>query len=100
MRKVLLDTDIYSECLKGKDSIIGEHYRAYLHEHHKLTITSCTAYEVLAGVHKNLPDKLSTYEAALANAEEITPTADDYRLAAESKACSCNRVSRSVTSTH
>ena len=46
MRKVILDTDILSEYLKGHDALVARHAAAYLEAHAAFTFTSVTAYEV------------------------------------------------------
>lgn len=85
MRKVILDTDLFSECIKGKDPVVHQHFQAYLSFHARLTITSWTAFEVLTGIRHRLPHRLAIYEQAISSTEEIVPEAADYRLAAEIK---------------
>lgn len=83
MRKVILDTDLFSECLKGKNAQVGERYAAYIALHQQLSITSWTVFEVLSGIHHRLPQKINFYERALQQTEEIVPTSDDCRMAAK-----------------
>jgi predicted nucleic acid-binding protein len=82
MRKVILDTDMFSECIKGRDLALGQRYQAYLLVHGRLTITSWTVYEVLRGIYHKLPQKIGFYENAILETEEILPDAEDYRVAA------------------
>jgi len=85
MRKVVLDTDLFSECIKGKNLVVHQHFQSYLAFHERLTITSWTAFEVLTGIRHRLPHRLYVYEQAIASTDEIVPEAADYRLAAEIK---------------
>lgn len=82
MRKVVLDTDLFSECIKGRDAQVAAHYKEYIRTHGCLTITSWTVFGVLSGIHRRLPQRLLYYEGILREVEEIVPTSDDYRLAA------------------
>lgn len=49
MSKVLLDTDILSEINKAKDPIVADNARRYLAEHARLTFSTVTVMEVVAG---------------------------------------------------
>ncbi|MDR3690345.1 MAG: PIN domain-containing protein [Fimbriimonas sp.] len=82
MRRVILDTDLFSECIKGKDKLVGKRHDAYVAVHGRLSITSWTVFEVLSGIHHKLPEKLGFYERLLLEADEILPNADDFRMAA------------------
>jgi predicted nucleic acid-binding protein len=47
--KVLLDTDILSEINKAKDQIVAGHARRYLAQQGRLTFSSITVMEIVAG---------------------------------------------------
>jgi len=52
MTRVLLDTDIFSEVLKGHDKNVAEKARSYFSEHRMYTISAVTIMEVVKGMHK------------------------------------------------
>ena len=52
MNKSLLDTDIFSEVLKGVDPKIVRKATAYLAAFGRYTITVLTVMEVVKGLHK------------------------------------------------
>src|ERR1019366_103118 len=52
MRKALLDTDIFSEILKGKDATVRHRATAYQAALGDLTISAITVMEVVKGLHK------------------------------------------------
>jgi tRNA(fMet)-specific endonuclease VapC len=51
MDKAILDTDILSEILKGKDRRVLDVADRYLAEHQRLTFSAITFYEVLRGLY-------------------------------------------------
>lgn len=52
MNKALLDTDIFSEFLKGHDPKVRQHAAAYRRAFGPLTISVVTAMEIIKGLHK------------------------------------------------
>ena len=87
MEKVLLDTDILSEYLKGHDRNVARHASEYAHARGRFTITSVTVHEIVFGLEvKNAAAQLQKALAWLNQNEEITPTASDYLDAAKIKA--------------
>jgi tRNA(fMet)-specific endonuclease VapC len=50
--KTLLDTDIFSELMRGKNEVVRERADAYLKRHGRLTISTVTILEVTKGLHK------------------------------------------------
>ena len=52
MERAVLDTDILSEILKQKNSVVAARAAAYLTEHRRLTVTCLTVLEVVAGWHR------------------------------------------------
>lgn len=50
MLKVLLDTDILSEYLKGHDKIVAHHAADYGRQHGIFTFTSVTVHEIVFGL--------------------------------------------------
>lgn len=49
MEKALLDTDILSEILKGKDAQVLAHASQYLAEHARFAFSAMTLYEIIRG---------------------------------------------------
>src|SRR5665213_2565869 len=87
MAKVLLDTDILSEYLKGHDRNVARRATDYAREHGVFTFTSVTVHEIVFGLQ--VKDAASQLERALAwlnQNEQVIPTAGDYVEAAVMKA--------------
>lgn len=86
MRKVILDTDILSEYLKGHDPRVAGHAAVYLGFHRIFTFSSVTAYEIAYGLDvKNAESQLRKAMEWLRRNEEVTPTSADYLSAASIK---------------
>lgn len=80
----ILDTDIFSEILKGRDANVEFRKDAYAREHGVLSFTSVTAMEILRGLHlKGASAQIARAETIFARNREVVPNAQDYRLAAE-----------------
>lgn len=81
--KVLLDTDILSEYLKGHDKTVALHAANYASQHGAFTFTSVTVHEIVFGLElKEASRQLAKVLAWLSQNEQITPTAIDYQQAA------------------
>ena len=52
MNKALLDTDVFSEFLKGRDPLVQRNAASYRRAFGPLTISVVTAMEVVKGLHK------------------------------------------------
>ncbi|MBI5764456.1 MAG: PIN domain-containing protein [Planctomycetes bacterium] len=52
MDKTLLDTDIFSEVLRGKNPNVIARATDYLAEHSRITISVVTVAEIVKGFHK------------------------------------------------
>lgn len=82
--KAILDTDILSEIGKGIDQTVLQNAANYAAEHGQLTFTSVSVFEALYGFHaKGAEQQARRFLQLIAPHEEITPTASDYRLAAQ-----------------
>jgi len=82
--KVILDTDILSEIVKAKDATVLLNADRYLDDHEQLTFTSISVFEVLFGLKSKLATRqIKDFLGAIEEHEEVTPTAQDYRLAAD-----------------
>lgn len=87
MEKVLLDTDILSEYLKGHDRNVAQKAADYAREHGVFTFTSVTVHEIVFGLEvKNAAAQLEKALAWLNQNEQITPIPGDYLAAAKIKA--------------
>jgi predicted nucleic acid-binding protein len=87
--KVILDTDILSEYLKGHNANVAARAAAYAEEHGVFAFTSVTVFEIVYGLElKGAVGQLAKALAWLGRNEEITPTAADYRSAAFIRASS------------
>jgi len=90
--KVILDTDILSEYLKGHDANVAAHAAAYAREHSDFAFTSITIFEIVYGLElKGASAQLAKVLAWLSQNEEITPIAEDYRSAASIKAAAARQ---------
>jgi tRNA(fMet)-specific endonuclease VapC len=73
MTRALLDTDILSELMKGKDLRVAERGRAYLVTHGRYTVSAVTAMEIAYGFRRvGRIDRLERFEAFL-QAHEVLP---------------------------
>jgi len=52
MVKVLIDTDILSEYLKGVDPSVAKRGKEYAKAHPRFTFTSVTVYEIVRGLEE------------------------------------------------
>jgi len=87
MPKVLLDTDILSEYLKGHDPRVVRRAADYAQQHGIFTFTSVTVHEIVYGLElRGAASQLQKALLWLNQNEQITPTADDYLQAATIKA--------------
>ncbi len=85
--KVVLDTDILSECLKGYDLVVVDHAAHYAKEYGVFTFTSVTVYEIVYGLElKSAHSQLGTVMAWLNQNDPVTPVGADYIAAATIRA--------------
>ena len=85
-RKVILDTRILSEFLKGHDRTVVGHAERYAKENSVFSFTSITVFEITLGLEtKGATRQLQTFLTWLKRNEEIVPTAADYLIAARLK---------------
>jgi predicted nucleic acid-binding protein len=89
MEKCILDTDILSEYLKGRDSVAIGHAAQYAHEHRAFSFTSVTVYEIVYGLQvKGATAQFQKVSAWLRQNDETAPVAEDedYLAAASIRA--------------
>jgi tRNA(fMet)-specific endonuclease VapC len=76
MNKTLLDTDILSEILKGRDPNVAAAAAQYVDEHQRLTLSAVSVLEIVRGYRRVRREaKLDTFERAL-TACEVIPVDD------------------------
>lgn len=96
MRKALIDTDILSEFLKGRDPRVTENGLKYLETFDRLTYSSVTLYELVRGLEeKGSARQVEKVLDWLKANEEIVPASEDYLKAAQIKA-QARRIGRTV----
>ena len=62
MNRALVDTDILSDLLRGRDPEVQRRASAYLAEHERLTISVLTVFEVVRGRHQAAqPDRAAEF---------------------------------------
>ena len=72
MSKQLLDTDILSEVIKGKDKTVAQKAAAYLEAEGRFTTTAVTVAEVVYGFRRmGREDRITAFEASLTNVEVV-----------------------------
>lgn len=82
--ETILDTDILSEIVKERNSIVLDRAAEYLKQNDSLKFTSVSVGELLFGLYvKDARRQISKAEKFLAAHEELVPLSRDYRLAAE-----------------
>lgn len=78
--KTLLDTDIFSELMRGKNEVVRARADTYLRQHGRLTISTITILEIAKGLHKaRREDVLERFILGL-EALEIVPLGRDEAL--------------------
>ena len=72
MSRVLLDTDVLSEVNKARDPTVANHARRYLARHGRLTFSSITVMEVVAGYsRRGSEEKLRRFVEMVKRSEVI-----------------------------
>lgn len=81
MKRVLLDTDILSEILKGRDMAVKAHADAYTTHHGRYSLTAVSVQEILFGLHsKGATRQIVIAETLFARNEVLVPMLEDYAL--------------------
>jgi predicted nucleic acid-binding protein len=76
MSRRLLDTDILSEIIKGKNEAVAAKATAYLAEHGRFTTTAVSVAEIVYGFRRvGREDRVDQFEASL-TAAEVRPLDD------------------------
>jgi tRNA(fMet)-specific endonuclease VapC len=84
LSKRLLDTDILSEILKGKDPIVARHARAYREQHGQYTYTVLSVLEIVRGLRRvGAEGRLQTFLSSLGFDEVLPFDTDSAVLAGE-----------------
>lgn len=82
MNKTLLDTDILSEVLKGRNASVVAQAHAYLAVHHVFTISVVSVMEIVCGFQRaQRQDRLEQFLQALASMEVLPFDTESAALA-------------------
>jgi len=82
MSKVLLDTDILSEVLKGKSAVVTARADAYLAQQGRFTTSAISVAEIVYGFRRvGREDRVAQFEASLDTAEVLSLDDAAARLA-------------------
>ncbi|QEH35211.1 tRNA(fMet)-specific endonuclease VapC [Aquisphaera giovannonii] len=73
MNRALLDTDIYSEILKGIDQTVRANAIAYRTQHGVLTLSAVTLMEIAQGHHQRQASRQLLHFLASVAVEEVLP---------------------------
>jgi len=73
MRRVLLDTDVLSEVMKGKRPSAVETAERYLEEHSRLTFSAITLYEIERGLTSKRSAKLLAHFDVILRSSDVLP---------------------------
>lgn len=77
MIKVVLDTDIFSEVLKGKNASVAARAEDYLKTHEQFCVSVVTVMEIVKGLHKRGgPGRLEIFLSALNSLDIIALSTD------------------------
>ena len=82
MTQCLLDTDILSEIIKGRDLAVASRVTTYLETHERLATSAVSVAEIIYGLRRvGREDRLQQFEAAASLAEVLPFDDDATRLA-------------------
>jgi tRNA(fMet)-specific endonuclease VapC len=73
MTKVLLDTDILSEVINGRDLSVSRRARSYLAENGRFTFSTISVMEVVSGLSRRMLDEKIQQFVQLAHKNEVIP---------------------------
>ncbi len=87
MSKRLLDTDILSEIIKGKNAAVAKRAESYLAQQGWLTTSAVSVAEIVYGFRRmGREDRIAQFEASLDSAE-VLPLDDAAARLARSHQC-------------
>jgi tRNA(fMet)-specific endonuclease VapC len=82
MNRALLDTDIFSEVLKGRNQKVVASARAYRTQFFRYTVCTITIVEVVKGFHKlQRDDRIARFFRALADEEILALDMESAEIA-------------------
>jgi tRNA(fMet)-specific endonuclease VapC len=73
MDEALIDTDILSEILKGKDPHVTAAAQQYLAAHERFAFSAMTLYEIIRGMVANRASRQLAAFCAMADTSEVVP---------------------------
>jgi tRNA(fMet)-specific endonuclease VapC len=78
--KTLLDTDIWSEIMRGKNAVVGARASTHLSQRGRLTLSTVTVFEIVRGFQRaGREDKVDEFDELLEDVEVLDldrPAAD------------------------
>jgi predicted nucleic acid-binding protein len=81
MSRALLDTDIFSEVLKGRGPIVARAGADYLARHGEFTVSVVSAMEIVYGLHRaDRTKQLEEFESTLASTRFAAQTSAEPPL--------------------
>lgn len=84
MRRAVLDTDILSEILKGKNATVAARARSYRAEHGRYTFTVVSVLEIVRGLRRaRAADRLEAFVSSLGGYEVLGFDVEAAQLAGE-----------------
>lgn len=89
----LIDTDILSELFKGNNAV-KKRASEYISEHHNLSISHITKYEILKGLKAKKAQKQINAFNVFCNANTIIPITDDVITKASDYICGITRTGK------
>jgi tRNA(fMet)-specific endonuclease VapC len=82
MPKSLLDTDIFSEILKGVDPVVAQRATAYWKTYGRYTISAVAVMEIVKGLHKvGREERIQQFLRSLAQVEILSLDTQSAELA-------------------
>lgn len=82
MERALLDTDIFSEVLKGRDALVQTRAKSYRRSHGRYTISSVTITEVIKGLQRlGREAKIQQVISAVSSEEVLSLDAEEAVIA-------------------
>ncbi|MBN1612329.1 MAG: hypothetical protein JW940_37205 [Polyangiaceae bacterium] len=73
MQKAIVDTDILSEYLRGKNATVTQRAEAYLRKHGRLSMSMLTVFAIVRGRHQANQLKRATQFLTWSHGAELVP---------------------------
>ena len=73
MDEAILDTDMLSEVLKRKDTVVLSNAERYLHDHRRLAFSTMTVFEIIRGLRANQAMRQATEFLRTVETSDVFP---------------------------